>query len=96
MDGLRTVQTAFRFKPEMVKSMKRQAAKSGVSLNRYVENLIERDLSSAELADFKKQFGISAGALVISEEIMGLTLNDFLLSEEDIKSDDRLSYILGK
>lgn len=44
----RTVNVHFRFKPSIKSAAEKAAEKKGVSLSRYVEGLIEKDITNAE------------------------------------------------
>lgn len=92
----RSAQTAFRFKPGMLGRMKAKARLMGLSLNSYVENLIETDLKN----------GDPYGSLF--KEISMLQASDTFpfdfpkpeqtleFSEEELDKDPRLSYLVNK
>ena len=48
MEGTRTVQTAFRFSPELVRRLKRRARLERKSVNAYVEEAVQKALDSGE------------------------------------------------
>ena len=47
MESVRSVQTAFRFRPEMLARMKNRARQKDISLNAYIERLVEEDLKES-------------------------------------------------
>jgi len=99
MSGTRTIQTAFRFSPEMVQRMKNRSRLRGLSLNAYVEGLIKKDLGDPneryealykELAKIKLPETISPEI----EELFGKYKVEF--TPEELEADERLAYILSK
>ena len=44
-----TIQTAFKFDSNLTVSMKNRAMALGLSLNRYVRNLIEKDIADSKM-----------------------------------------------
>ena len=99
MESTRTVQTAFRFKPDMVRRMKNKARLEGKSLNSYVENLIMEDLGEGE-ERYEDIYGKIAG-IRFSGEIGRETEECFRkykveFSEDEVVRDERLSYLLSK
>ena len=98
MEGVRTVQTAFRFSPELVSRLKRRARLERKSVNAYVEEAVQKALDSGEdkyvllEAELK---GIKVPQ-VISPEIQALSAFKVEFTAEELAADDRLAYILGK
>lgn len=98
METTRTVQTAFRFKPEMIDRIKLKARRNGTSVNAYVEQLIEKDLGKDEdryEALYRELAKIKLPE-TISPEVEALSRFSINFSEEDLRNDERLAYILGK
>ena len=98
MEGKRTVQTAFRFSPELVRRLKRRARLERKSVNAYVEEAVQKALDSredkyarleAELKDIKVP-------REILPEIQALSSFKVEFTDEELAADDRLAYILGK
>ena len=48
MDNVRTIQTAFRFSPELIGRLKQRARLEHKSVNAFVEEAVERALDSQE------------------------------------------------
>lgn len=99
MLNTRTTQTAFRFSPELIQRMKNRARIRGLSLNAYVEGLIEKDLGDVndryealykDLAKIKLPETISPEI----EELFGKYKVEF--TPEELEADERLAYILSK
>ena len=98
MEGTRTVQTAFRFSPELVSRLKRRARLERKSINAYVEEAVQKALDSGEdkyaLLDAElKEIKVPQ---VISPEIQALSAFKVEFTPEELAADDRLTYILGK
>ena len=80
------IQTAFRFTPELLTRIRHSARKVGLSVNRYVEQVLER---STELVfpklpeDFEIPLDLLQSAGCIPAP-----------SEEEMKNDPRLAHIL--
>lgn len=95
----RSVQTAFRFRPEMLMRMKKKARNQGVSLNAYVENLVQKDLDEKEdkyekLIKELKGIKLNPNALDdLNSRIKALNIH---ISQEEIDADERMAYILSK
>lgn len=94
METAKTVQTAFRFSPELVNRMKQKARREHKSVNAYVEELIEKDLGSGEdryealyreLAKIKLPCGIS-------DEVKCKVA----LVGEDVENDPKMEYFVEK
>jgi len=99
MLNTRTVQTAFRFTPELIQRMKNRARIQGQSLNAYVEGLVKKDLGESndryealynELAKIKLPETISPEI----EELFGKYKVEF--TPEELEADERLAYLLSK
>jgi len=85
----RRIQTAFRLDENLLKRLKRKAKAKDKSLNAYVEELLLKD-APAEPEWPKVEFPMEIDSRL--EEMMlphGIT-------EEQLKSDERLAYILDK
>ena len=98
MEGTRTVQTAFRFSPELVSRLKRRARLERKSVNAYVEEAVEKALDSGNdsytlLAAKLKEVKVPQD---ISPEIQALSSFKVAFTDEELVADDRLAYILGK
>ena len=98
MEGVRTIQTAFRFSPEFVDRLKRRARLEKKSVNAYVEEAVEKALDSgndpyALLAAKLKEVKVPQD---ISPEVKALSYFKVEFTAEELAADDRLSYILGK
>lgn len=98
MEGTRTIQTAFRFKAELVSRLKQRARLEHKSVNAYVEEAVEKALDSggdpyARLSSKLKGIKVPGE---ISPEIEALSSFKVVFTAEELASDDRLAHILGK
>ena len=98
MEGIRTIQTAFRFSPELVDRLKRRARLEKKSVNAYVEEAVEKALGGGDdpytlLAAKLKEVKVPQD---ISPEVKALSSFKVEFTAEDLAADDRLAYILGK
>lgn len=95
----RSIQTAFRFRPQMLAQMKNKARLQGVSLNSYVENLVQKDIDGQEsryeeIYRELSKIKINPETLEkIHSDIQSLNIH---ISQEDIDSDERIAYLLSK
>ena len=98
MEGTRTVQTAFRFSPELVSRLKRRARLERKSVNAYVEGAIQNALDSGEdkYARLEAELKEIKVPREISHEIQALSSFKVEFTAEELVADDRLAYILGK
>ena len=98
MEGTRTVQTAFRFSPELVCRLKRRARLERKSINAYVEEAVQKALDSGEdkYALLEAELKEIKVPQVISPEIQALSAFKVEFTPEELAADDRLTYILGK
>ena len=83
------VQTVLRLEPELLERVKRRARKEKKSLNRFIEQLLERE-TSLHFPTLPKDF-------TISDEILGL--GQFHLEEpsaEELAADPKLAYLWEK
>lgn len=98
METARTVQTAFRFTPDLLTRLKLKARREHKSVNAYVEQLIEKDLSKDEdrYAALYRELAKIKLPEKISPKVKALSRFAVEFSEEDLKNDERLAYILGK
>lgn len=84
------IQTAFRFTPELVSRLKRQAQRKHQSLNAYVEDILDRE-TRVEWPKIPKDYQIS-------EEIKSM-VGCIKLKEpsaEDLQKDPKLAYLWEK
>lgn len=98
MDSVRSVQTAFRFRPELLERLKRRAHFEGKSLNQYVEGILEKSLMSKEIR-YKEACEALAELEVpktIPPELMALSRFKVCFTEEEIEDDPRLETILNR
>lgn len=98
MGNTRTVQTAFRFRPDMVRRMKNKARLQGQSLNAYIENLVEKDLGEegGRYAAIRRELADVKFPKEISEDIMALSRFKVEFTEEELAADEKLAYLLSK
>ena len=83
------VQTAFRFEPDLLERMKREAKRRNVSLNKLVEDAMEQALRP-NLPDFLSE-------TPISDEIRQLHCLELIRpTEEEFAADPRLEYLWKK
>jgi len=80
-------QTAFRFDPVLIQSMKRRAKSMNISVNKYVTDLIEKDLKDAYALPKVKL------PVEFSEDIVEYSGIIPIPSEEELMSDERLERI---
>ncbi len=81
------VQTAFRFRPSLIAKLKREAEKQHVSLNSYVESILEKhvELEWPRIpADFK-----------VSDIVLSMNGSIPMPSKEELEDDPRMAHILG-
>ena len=98
METARTVQTAFRFTPELVRRMKLKARREHKSVNAYVERLIEKDLGSEEdkyEALYRELAKIKLPDK-ISEEVEALSRYKVVFTREEVENDPKLEYFVEK
>ena len=98
METARTVQTAFRFTPELVRRMKLKARREHKSVNAYVERLIEKDLGSEEdkyEALYRELAKIKLPDK-ISEEVEALSRYKVVFTQEEVENDPKLEYFVEK
>ena len=97
--GTRTVQTAFRFTPDLVERLKRRARRERTSVNAYVEKVLEKDLGTdedryealyREIAKVKLQKNPA-----LKEYIEKLT-GSVHFTEEELAQDPKLEYLVKK
>lgn len=93
MEATRNIQTAFRFKEDLVLKLKTRARMKQMSINAYVEKVLEKDLEED-----------SGMYEAIMNELQTLRLSDCIpvnspgikVSEKDVEQDERMKYILEK
>ena len=99
MANTRTVQTAFRFSPDLVERLKRRASKEKTSVNAYVERVLEKDLGTDEdryEALYREIAKIKINNNPVLEGPMKRLLGCVQFTEEEIAADPRLEYLLKK
>lgn len=98
METTRTVQTAFRFTPELVNRMKQKARREHMSVNAYVESLIEKDLGGEE-DKYEALYRELAKIKIpdtISDEVKALSGLEVVFSREEVDNDPKLEYFVEK
>lgn len=90
MENSRRIQTAFRLEESLLNRLKSKAKRQKKSLNNYVEALLKEDVRDEPLYP-KVSFPIPHSARV--SRMLDI-LPDF--TEEELKTDEKLAYILGK
>ena len=99
----KTVQTAFRFRPEMVAQFKARARLEGMSVNSYVEAAItayfEKDGDSYD--KLYRQIGeLKAGKAVGADDSTRLVFpkmkGELNFTEEELAADPKLNYLINK
>jgi len=93
METTRNIQTAFRFREDLVLRLKKKARMKQMSINAYVEKVLEKDLEED-----------SGKYETIMNELQTLRLSDCLpvtspgikVSEKELEQDERMKYILEK
>lgn len=97
MNALRTSQTAFRFRPDLLERLKNRARLENTSLNSYVERVLEKSLESTDRYEALLQ-GMKGLKIPkqISPEIEALSRFKVEYTDEEIAADERLAYLLGK
>ena len=100
METIRSIQTAFRFRPDMLRRMKNRAREKKQSLNAYVEELIEIDLKSSSdryTALYEQLSTIKMPETISKEMSQAFSYLDApSFSEEEVENDPRLKAILEK
>lgn len=100
METARTVQTAFRFTPDLVSRLKLKARREHKSVNAYVEQLIEKDLGKdedryealyRELAKIKLPEKISPKVKALAGFGAGIKY-----TQEELDADPKLAYLVEK
>ncbi len=79
--------TVIRIRPDIMARAKRLAKFNNMSLNAYIENLLDRDTTPV-FPKLPKDFKVS-------DEILSLNYNISSPTREEIESDPRLYHILG-
>ena len=90
------IQTAFRFDPDLIRRAKNQARQQNLSLNAYVERLIADSLKVDPYKDLDEQLSHLKVPAEISPEIKALSRFAINFTDEELASDERLSYILSR
>jgi len=88
-EAAQKIQTAFRFKPELLERMKRTALKRKVSLNQLVEQTMDRET--------RLELPATPGDIVISDEIRSMHCIHFTEpTPEELAADPKLAYLWEK
>ncbi len=98
MQASRTIQTAFRFKPELLEKMKLRARREGISLNSLVEMTMAKELSDDEkdrYAEVFREIAKIKRPKVVTNRFDELSKYKSVYTEEDL-ADERTAYILSK
>ena len=99
----KTVQTAFRFRPEMIAQIKLRARLEGISVNYYVEAAItayfEKDGDSYEklyrqIGDLKA--GKAEGADDSTRLVFPKMKGELNFTDEELVADPKLNYLINK
>ena len=94
---LKTSQTAFRFRPELLERLKNRARLEKKSLNSYVEEVLEKDLESTDRYEaIIRDLGKLKMPEKVSPEIEAISRFKIEFTEEEIAADERLAYLLSK
>ena len=90
MENTRRIQTAFRLEEPLLNRLKRKASLQNKSLNSYVEALLKADVRS------EPQYPEVSFPIPHSTRVSSML--DILpaFTDEEIESDEKLAYILGK
>ena len=83
------IQTGLRFSPALIEKLKQNARASRMTFNGYVEGVLERAVS-AEVPKLRREDYLP------DEDILSLGQTIPPFSEEELKADAKLAYILGK
>ena len=99
METTRTVQTAFRFTPDLVERLKKRARRERTSVNAYVEKVLEKDLGTDEdryEALYREIAKIKLQKNPALKEPLEKIKDSVKFSEEEIAADPKLEYLLKK
>ena len=92
METAKTVQTAFRFSPELVDRMKRKARREHKSVNAYVKELITKDLGTEE--DRYEALYRKLSKIKLSDEMK--SLSEYKLAGKDVENNPKMEYLVEK
>lgn len=87
-DNTMTVQTAFRFSPELINRLKNRARRDHKSVNQFVEEVLEKALEDDLLKGLE--------GLRLCKEIPADILNMPFIVLDESGLDEKAAYILGK
>lgn len=89
MEAIPRIQTAFRLRQDVLSGVKREAKRRGMSVNAYVEQILERE-TRIEWPKLPKNF-------TASQEILDLQIiHDWVdPTPEELEEDPRMASILG-
>lgn len=90
MENTRRIQTAFRLEEPLLNRLKKKASRQNKSLNSYVEALLR--------ADVRDEPEYPKVPFPIRHSVRVSRMLDILpaFTDEEIESDEKLAYILGK
>ena len=82
------VQTGLRFKPALIAKLKSKAKRSNKSFNRYVEDILEKEVAQ-ELPKLRRDDFLTGKTFHIQGNKMPV------ITQEQIENDPKLAHILG-
>jgi len=86
--GTTRIQTGLRFRPALIEKLKIKAKRSNKSFNRYVEDLLEKDVAD-EFPHLNREDFIKDNEFLA----LGKTIGE--IPQEVIDADPKLAHILG-
>lgn len=89
MEPVTRVQTVIRLKPEVMERVKYRAKSKNMSVNAFMEEVLEQYTMTPPIPKLPKDFKISPEIKALSGFIPAPT-------KEMLESDDRLAYIMGR
>lgn len=100
METTRTVQTAFRFTPDLVERLKKRARRERTSVNAYVEKVLEKDLGTDEDRYEALYREIAKTHIKIdipnSKKSQSGYARNFGYTDEELAQDPKLEYLVNK
>ena len=100
METTRTVQTAFRFTPDLVERLKKRARRERTSVNAYVEKVLEKDLGTDEDRYEALYREIAKTHIKIdspdSKKGQSGYVHNFGYTDEELAQDPKLEYLVNK
>ena len=82
------IQTGLRFRPALIEKLKIKAKRSNKSFNRYVEDILEKEVAD-ELPKLDREDFVKENRFLA----LGKTIRD--IPQEQIDNDPKLAHILG-